>query len=70
MMGVRFRADGAWPFFADPMEALEDCVVEPRGRLEASGSFNAMVSHRVRVSGTGEVDDDLVSWLRQAYEQA
>jgi predicted transport protein len=40
------------------------------GRLEDSGSFNAMVSHRVRVSGPEEIDAELVGWLRQAYEAA
>jgi hypothetical protein len=44
--------------------------VAPAGRLEASGSFNAMVSHRVRVSEVNEVDAVLIAWLRQAYEQA
>jgi hypothetical protein len=44
--------------------------VEPEGRLEASGSFNAMVSHRVRVGSAAEVDDRLLGWLRQAYERA
>lgn len=44
--------------------------VEPQGRLEPSGSFNAMVSHRVRVGGIEEVDSELVGWLRQAYEAA
>ena len=39
-------------------------------RLEASGSFNAMVSHRVRLSETGDVDDELVGWLEQAYQAA
>ena len=42
----------------------------PSGRLEASGSFNAMVSHRVRVASAEEVDKELVGWLRQAYEAA
>ena len=39
-------------------------------RLEASGSFNAMVSHRVRLSTAAEVDAELVGWLRQAYDDA
>lgn len=42
----------------------------PRGRLETSGSFNAMVSHRVRVATAKDIDDELVSWLRAAYDQA
>lgn len=37
-------------------------------RLEASGSFNAMVSHRVRVTEKKEIDKELIAWLRQAYE--
>ena len=40
----------------------------PKGRLEASGSFNAMVSHRVRVESKGAVDAELKGWLKQAYE--
>lgn len=44
--------------------------VKPRGRLEASGSFNGMVSHRVRVETPKDVDAELIGWLRQAYEQA
>jgi len=43
---------------------------EPTERLEASGSFNALVSHRVRVSKLSEVDAELLGWLKQAYEAA
>ena len=41
--------------------------VGPVGRLEASGSFNSMVTHRVRVESLKDVDKQLVGWLRQAY---
>jgi hypothetical protein len=42
----------------------------PRGRLEASGSFNAMCTHRVRVGTLAEVDAELIGWLKKAYESA
>jgi hypothetical protein len=38
--------------------------------LEPSGSFNAMVSHRIRVASPAEVDAELIGWLKQAYERA
>ena len=44
--------------------------VDPDGRLEKSGSFNAMCTHRVRVNGPDDVNDELLGWLRLAYEQA
>ena len=39
-------------------------------RLETSGSFNAMVSHRVRLGDVRDVDEELVRWLEAAYEQS
>lgn len=39
-------------------------------RLEASGSFNAMVSHRVRLSSLKEVDAEVKAWLKKAYDAA
>lgn len=41
-----------------------------RGRLEPSGNFNAMFTHRVRVAAPEAVDKELVDWLRKAYDQA
>lgn len=44
--------------------------VPAAGRLEASGSFNAMVTHRVRVTGARDIDPELVGWLKAAYDAA
>lgn len=44
--------------------------IAPKGRLEASGSFNAMVTHRVRVTAAKDVDAELIGWLRAAYDAA
>lgn len=41
-----------------------------RGRLENSGSFNAMVSHRVRLEKPADVDREVETWLKKAYAQA
>ena len=38
-------------------------------RLEAGG-FNGMVSHKVKITSADEIDDELIGWLRAAYEQA
>jgi hypothetical protein len=40
------------------------------GRLEASGSFNAMVSHRVRLEKPADVDKDVKAWLKNAWSDA
>lgn len=39
-------------------------------RLEKSGSFNAMVSHRVRLADINDVDTQLITWLKDAYRKA
>jgi hypothetical protein len=44
--------------------------VAPSGRLEQSGSFSAMVSHRVRLEKQGDVDRELIGWLKRAYDEA
>jgi len=42
----------------------------PTARLEKSGSFSAMVSHRVRLEKKADVDRELIGWLKQAYLEA
>ncbi len=44
--------------------------VEPSGRLEAAGSWNAMVTHRVRIGSVGEVDAEVEGWIKQAWAAA
>ncbi len=43
---------------------------KPTSRLEASGSFNSMVSHRVRLANAKEVNAELIGWLKDAYNSA
>ncbi|WP_304178085.1 DUF5655 domain-containing protein [Phenylobacterium aquaticum] len=42
----------------------------PVGRLELSGSFNAMFSHRVRLETRGDFDAEVQAWLAEAYGEA
>jgi len=39
-------------------------------RLIKSGSWNTMVSHRVKIGELEEVNDELFAWLKEAYERA
>ena len=39
-------------------------------RLEKAGSFNAMVSHRVRLEKPADVDKDVKAWLKKAFSEA
>jgi predicted transport protein len=38
-------------------------------RLEKAGSFNAMVTHRVRLTAVEDVDIELMDWLKTAYQE-
>jgi hypothetical protein len=42
----------------------------PTERFEAAGSWNNMVTHRVRISESVQIDADLLAWLKQAYAAA
>lgn len=39
-------------------------------KLEKSGSFNSMCTHRIRLTDSSQVDNELISWLKAAYEEA
>jgi predicted transport protein len=40
------------------------------GRLESSGPFGKMCTHRVRLEGKTEVDTEVIGWIKEAYEQS
>ncbi len=44
--------------------------IEPTARLEKAGSWNAMVSHRVRLESVKGVNEEVIRWLRAAYDAA
>ena len=44
--------------------------VEPTGRLEPAGSWNAMVTHRVRITAADQVDAEVADWIRRAWAAA
>lgn len=39
-------------------------------RLESAAGFNALFTHRVRVTSASDIDDQLAGWLRLAYDRA
>src|SRR5258708_4607683 len=54
----------------DALVAGQYARAQAAGRLEAAGSFNAMMTHRVRLSSAADVDKELVGWLKSAYAAA
>jgi hypothetical protein len=40
-----------------------------QGRLESAGSWNAMVTHRVRIHSPKDVNQEFYAWLKSAYEE-
>ncbi len=41
-----------------------------KGRFESAGAWNSLVTHRVKIDDADEIDADLYTWLRQAYDKA
>jgi hypothetical protein len=44
--------------------------VAPIGRLESAGTWNNLVTHRVRISDPNQNDAEVLAWLKRAYEAA
>ncbi|HEY5826189.1 MAG TPA: DUF4287 domain-containing protein [Cyclobacteriaceae bacterium] len=43
--------------------------VKPTKRFESAGSWNAMMTHRVQITSERQLDEEIMDWLRSAYEQ-
>lgn len=43
---------------------------EPQGRLEHSGPFGTMCTHRVQITELGDVDEELMAWIQEAYDKS
>ena len=41
---------------------------EATGRFEEAGRWNSMVTHRVRITDSAQVDAEVLDWLRAAYQ--
>ena len=39
-------------------------------RLENSGPFGTMCTHRVQITQTDQIDDELFGWLKEAYDMS
>ena len=44
--------------------------IEPTGNLELAGTWNGMLSHRVRIAKMADFDLHVKLWLEAAYDQA
>lgn len=42
----------------------------PSGRLEKAGSFNAMFTHRIKISRLQDIDGEVRRWVKRAYDEA
>lgn len=42
--------------------------VEVQGRLEHSGPFGTMCTHRIQLQNVSDVDEEVINWLSKAYD--
>ena len=44
--------------------------IEVQGRLENSGPFGSMCTHRIQLQNVTDVDTEVIEWLLKAYEKS
>ena len=42
----------------------------PEGRLESSGPFGTMCTHRIQLTDISDVDNEVIEYMREAYEKS
>ena len=43
---------------------------KPTNRFESAGTWNAMVTHRVRIDDPKEINAEVLAWLHEAYDKS
>jgi hypothetical protein len=43
---------------------------EAKGKLESITTPNSMCSHKINLSGEQDIDKEVISWLKAAYDNA
>ncbi len=44
--------------------------IENQGKLESSGPFGTMCTHRIQLTSVDEIDQEVLDWVKEAYERA
>ena len=44
--------------------------IEVQGRLETSGPFGTMCTHRIQLNSLSDVDDEVIEWISKAYHKS
>ena len=44
--------------------------VDPSGVAEKAGSWNTMVTHRIKIQDVKEINKEVIEWLKQGYENS
>lgn len=42
----------------------------PKGRLETSGPFGTMCTHRIQLTDVSEIDEEVIAYLQEAYDKS
>jgi Domain of unknown function (DUF4287)/Domain of unknown function (DUF5655) len=72
---VSFTRNGKKFAIVAPTAAHMDIGIKRKGvatteRFAEAGAWNAMVTHRVRVTSGKDIDKDVMAWLKAAYQAA